>query len=102
MSIDIYEIARQVANKFRFDQHELNSAVASYFYGAGDVIKEQAYHVASESTRPSVLYRPTLSLDGGAWCALYGENLQEGCAGFGDTPEAAMRAFDVAWAGWKK
>lgn len=39
----------------------------------------------------------TLSLiprkDGNQWCVLYGANLQEGIAGFGDTPISAMRAF---------
>lgn len=52
---------------------------------------------ATEYTRPSAVFRPALSIDGNQWCALYGENLQEGMAGFGDTPDAAMRAFDVAW-----
>ena len=28
--------------------------------------------------------------DGDQWCALYGENLQEGVAGFGRTPAEAM------------
>jgi hypothetical protein len=46
---------------------------------------------------PSAIYRPTLSLDGNQWCALYGDNLQVGCAGFGDTPALAMAAFDAAW-----
>lgn len=50
---------------------------------------------ASEYERPSVLYRPTLTLDGTAWCS--GENLQEGVAGFGDSPDLAMRDFDRAW-----
>lgn len=50
-----------------------------------------------EGARPSVLFRPTLSLDGSKWCALYGENLQEGVAGFGDSPDEAMHAFDIAW-----
>lgn len=47
--------------------------------------------------RPSVLYRPKISIDGNQWCALYGENLQDGVAGFGDTPELAMIDFDRAW-----
>ena len=47
--------------------------------------------------RPSVLYRPRLFLDGNAYCALYGDNLQEGCAGFGATPAEAMADFDRAW-----
>ncbi len=53
---------------------------------------------AWEQSRPSVLYRPALSADGNMWCALLGDNLQEGVAGFGETPDAAMRAFDKAFA----
>ena len=53
-----------------------------------------------EWQRPSVLYRPTLSADGTMWCALLGEDLQAGVAGFGDTPAAAMTAFDQAF--WKE
>lgn len=57
-----------------------------------------AYSEAAwECARPSVLYRPTLSADGTMWCALLGDNLQEGVAGFGETPDAAMRAFDDAF-----
>lgn len=47
--------------------------------------------------RPSAVYRPTLTLDGNQWCALYGTNLQEGCTGFGESPEAAMYDFDRNW-----
>ena len=39
----------------------------------------------------------TLCLDGDSWCALCGENLQEGVAGFGDTQEDALAAFEQAW-----
>ena len=49
---------------------------------------------AEASFRPSVLYRPALAPDGNQWCALYGANLMEGIAGFGDTPELAMCDFD--------
>jgi hypothetical protein len=41
--------------------------------------------------------RPALSLDGNKWIALYGENLQEGVVGIGDSPAEAMRDFDRAW-----
>lgn len=51
----------------------------------------------NESQRPSVLYRPSLSIDGNMWCALYGANLQDGVAGFGETPEKAMLDFDKNW-----
>lgn len=52
---------------------------------------------AYEQQRPSVLYRPALSLDGSHWCALYGDNLQDGVAGFGKSPSEAMADFDRAW-----
>ena len=61
----------------------------------------QAYrHIDECMTEPSVLYRPKLSIDGDQWCALYGENLQDGVAGFGKSPELAMLEFNRAW--WKK
>lgn len=57
-----------------------------------------AHRVAGEQAqRPSVLYRPGLSIDGNQWCALYGENLQDGVTGFGDSPAAAMLDFDANW-----
>ena len=58
----------------------------------------QEFSIAAyEMARPSVLYRPVLSLDGDQWCALYGSNLQAGVAGFGKSPREAMDAFDKAW-----
>lgn len=55
---------------------------------------EQLY---SEKTRPSVLYKPALTIDGDKWCALYGDNLQDGVAGFGDSPAKALAEFDRAF-----
>jgi hypothetical protein len=49
---------------------------------------------AAEQMRPCVLLRPTLKIDGDKWCALYGENLQDGIAGFGKSPSDAMYDFD--------
>ena len=60
-------------------------------------LQQEIYAVSHEMQRPSVLFRPTLSADGTAWCALLGANLQEGVAGFGKTPAEAMRAFDEAF-----
>ena len=51
----------------------------------------------AEHMRPSVCFRPALSIDGSQWCALYGENLQDGVAGFGDSPSDAMLEFDANW-----
>lgn len=37
-----------------------------------------------------------ISLDGNSYCALVGENLQEGIAGFGDTPLQALSNLCLA------
>jgi hypothetical protein len=42
------------------------------------------------------MLRPALSIDGNKWCALYGENLQDGVAGFGDSPSEALQDFNAA------
>ncbi|NKF57516.1 hypothetical protein GO299_04707 [Ralstonia solanacearum] len=52
---------------------------------------------AEQRMRPAVLYRPGLCIDGNQWCALYGEDLQSGVAGFGDSPAEAMADFDANW-----
>lgn len=57
----------------------------------------QMYANALEGQRPFILLRPRISIDGNQWCALYGENLQDGVAGFGDSPELAAWDFDKAW-----
>lgn len=58
---------------------------------------EQFQHVSACMTEPSVLYRPAISIDGDQWCALYGEDLQNGVAGFGDSPADAMADFNREW-----
>lgn len=54
---------------------------------------------ATEQARraPHVLMQPRIFPDGNAWCALLGEDLQSGVAGFGDTPAAAAADFDLQW-----
>ena len=52
---------------------------------------------AEELRTPSNQYRPTLSIDGNQWCALYGANPQEGVAGFGKSPYLAYLDFDKQW-----
>ncbi len=54
-------------------------------------------HRARRLNRPSALYKPELFQDGNAWCALYGRDIAVGVTGWGDSPEKAMEAFDVAW-----
>lgn len=55
---------------------------------------------ATEQARraPHVLMQPAIYPDGNQWCALYGEDIQEGVAGFGNTPSAACADFDKNWA----
>lgn len=54
----------------------------------------QVVQVTQLQMSPHVLLKPRLCIDGNQWCALYGENLQDGLAGFGDTPERAMLDFN--------
>jgi len=67
--------------------------IGHYFMLAG----ENLGHALDEYQRPSAVYRPTLTLDGNQFCALYGLNLMEGIAGFGDTAAEAMLDFDKNW-----
>ena len=41
-------------------------------------------------------------MDGNLWCALLGNNLQEGLGGFGNTPAEALRALadEIELRGW--
>ncbi len=57
----------------------------------------QAEKVELERKRPFILLRPRMFPDGDQWCALYGENIQNGVAAFGDTPAQAAINFDIAW-----
>ena len=77
--------------------------------GTGDEMLEPGSHEAHICTvafqeaawtwhrTPAEIYRPSLSIDGNQWCALYGENLQDGVAGFGDSPALAMDDFNAQW-----
>lgn len=61
------------------------------------ILQEQFCATAMEMARPSVLFKPTLSVEGDMWCALLGDDLVSGLAAFGKTPESAMLAFDTAF-----
>lgn len=52
---------------------------------------------AQEALRPFVILNPRIFPDGDQWCVLLGDDLQEGVAGFGDTPDEASRNFDHEW-----
>ena len=67
------------------------------FLAAGQDAATREIESLEHSRRPSTRHRPRLSIDGDQWCALYGDNLQDGVAGFGKSPELAYRDFDRAW-----
>lgn len=56
----------------------------------GTIIEAAEYNLLA-------LLRPAVSIDGNKWCVLYGEDLQNGVAGFGDSPYLAMLDFNAAW-----
>ena len=69
-------------------------------------MNEQAYwnqmyaNAMDESIRinsPFGRLRPRMFPDGDKWCALYGDNLQDGVCAFGGTPAEAERNFDINW-----
>ena len=67
--------------------------IAHYASMAMECVRE----ASAEYCRPSVLFKPKLNIDGNQWCALYGDNIQDGVTGFGDSPEKAMWDFDRQW-----
>ena len=77
--------------------HQYQSMAANAIAHAAEMTQETIRYVASSYERPSVLFRPKLSVDGDQWCAMYGDDLQSGVGGFGDSPEKAMYDFDRAW-----
>lgn len=85
-------------------QEALESACREAFGNVHHIIQQSIWTVENEATeavrstmRPSVLYRPSIGLDGNKWSALYGANLMEGVCGFGDSPAEAMADFDAEW-----
>lgn len=71
----------------------MSDGLTWYDYEAARLRLERATRMAT----PSMMLLPKLSLDGDQWCALFGENLQDGVAGFGDSPDEAYYDFDQEW-----
>ena len=93
----IYDAVRS-----RISNGDVGSAVGSAIHDMNlshyvqQAMQEFAY-AGSEYQRPCVLYRPKVFMDGKQWCALYGEDLMQGVAAFGETPAKACEAFDKIW-----
>jgi hypothetical protein len=62
-----------------------------------ELVIHELWAMFSETQRPSTIFKPSIGLDGNQWCALYGPNLQEGVAGFGESPALALVDFDTNW-----
>lgn len=68
--------------------------IPDYLHGiASDTLNEE-YRAAHRSALWAVVLGVIPQKDGNQWCCLCGDNLQVGIAGFGDTPSAAMMAFE--------
>jgi len=93
----IYDAVRSRIS--RFDGQSLIDRIAYQFDFSHQIqrIQEEFISVAHDMQQPAVLFRPKLSIDGNMWCALYGDNLQDGVAGFGESPSKAMEDFDKNW-----
>ena len=93
----IYDAVRSRIGSF--DGSRLINAIACKFDVSyhTEIIKQEALNTLYEWGRPSMILKPKIYIDGTRWCALYGEDLMAGVAGFGESPDGAMRDFDRIW-----
>lgn len=95
----VYDAVRSRFNGCDTSQ-AVESAIGNAFsnmYVIPEVVRGCISEVAIEMMRPFFLLRPKVFPDGDMWCALYGENLQEGVCAFGETPAKASTQFDIEW-----
>lgn len=64
---------------------------------AAESVANRIEILVSNIDRPSVIFKPTLSRDGNKWIALFGDDLQVGVVGIGESPGEAMFHFDCEW-----
>lgn len=76
---------------------EWSQVAANAIAHSAQMVQASMQEAASMYATPSAVFKPRLSIDGDQWCALYGENLQDGVAGFGKSPAHAMADFDANW-----
>ena len=60
-------------------------------------MQEMERYCAAHPNSPVAIRHPRLSIRGRTFVALLGPAIEEGIAGFGDSVEAALRAFDVQY-----
>lgn len=81
-------------------EHMAANAICHAAQMAGEAWSQAGYaaeDAANRAREPFMQLRPKMFIDGDQWCALYGENLQDGVAGFGSTPAKAEADFNRAW-----
>lgn len=71
--------------------------IAQEALGLESVNAQRRLELSEKLLRPSYIFKPELTVDGNQWIALYGKDLQDGVAGFGNSPEEAYLSFDKAW-----
>lgn len=76
---------------------EYQQLIADGIIHAAEMVKVTIQAAVTSYERPHVMYRPAIYIDGNQWCALYGEDIQSGVSGFGDSPAEAMHDFDKNW-----
>src|SRR5437762_5612977 len=78
-----------------------NGTTISNGYHAADgtlaAMKEMELYCATHPRSPAAVRRPRLSIRGRTFVALLGPAIEEGIAGFGDSVQAAVRAFDAQY-----
>jgi hypothetical protein len=64
-----------------------------------DLVDESRLATAMEAQEYNLfaILRPSINIDGNMWCVLYGDNLQDGVAGFGPSPYLAILDFNKAF-----
>jgi hypothetical protein len=61
------------------------------------VVEEMERYCSAHPESPAAVRRPRLSIRGRTIVALLGPAIEEGIVGFGDTVQAALRAFDAQY-----
>ena len=78
-------------------QDELLNVVTTEVYQIAATLDSVFYRMEAHMQQAHITMRPKVFPDGNKWCALYGDNIMEGVAGFGSTPEEAMLDFTASW-----
>jgi hypothetical protein len=60
-------------------------------------MREIERYCAAHPNSPAAIRHPRLSIRGRTFIALLGPSIEDGIVGFGDTVQAALRAFDMQY-----